>query len=158
MQSAKLNVTCSPMFYSSSAFNLLKVGHLHIQMCHSSSWSHIGFNQSKPIFLPSNKAATAHKKNYSTLSNSVKSLLWTFPTNSLNTLQVWPPFWGNPPICGITKRGSNLVYYVWWLRSTIPIVNSASSTAPNTPAILGSTINAPIRRPVFLRRHNIHWC
>ena len=76
----------------------------------------------------------------------------------------WTPCkWGPPfsvivAICGTTSRGNNPVYYVWWLQSTIPIARLASSTALDTPSILGSTANAPIGRWVFLNKHNIHWC
>ena len=156
MQSAKLNITCSAMFCCSSAFNLLKLGYLSVTLGHSSLCSHTGFNQSKPIFLPSNTAATAHKKNCSTSSNSVNSLLRKLSTNSLNTSQAGPHFLVTSPICGTTRQGSNPVYYVWWLQSTVPTASSAASTAQGTPPILGSTANAPIGRRVFLHRHNIH--
>ena len=72
---------------------LAQGGVLYVTLGHSPSWSYTHFNQSKPIFLPSNAAATTHK-NYSTPSNRVKSLLLKFPTNSLHTSQMGSPFFG----------------------------------------------------------------
>ena len=156
MQSAKLNITCSAMFCCSSAFNLLKLGYLYVTLGHSSLCSHTGFNQSKPIFLPSNTATTAHKKNCSMSSNSVNSLLQKLSMNSLDTSQSGSRFLVTYPICGTTRQGSNPMYYVWWLQSTVPIASSTTSVALGTPPILGSTANAQIGRWIFLCRHNIH--
>ena len=156
MQSAKFNITCSAMLCYRSDFNLLKLGYPSVTLGYSSLCSHTGFNQSKPIFFPSNTAATAHKKNCSMSSNSVNSLLRKLSTNSLNTSQVGSHFLVNSPICGTTRQGSNLVYYVWWLQSTVPIASSAASKAQGTPPILGSITNPPIGRRVFLHRQNIH--
>ena len=82
------------MFYYSSAFNFLKVGYVSVTLSHSSSCSHTGFNQSKPIFIPSNTTATAHKKNCCTSSNSINSLLQKLSKNSLKTSQVGSPLFG----------------------------------------------------------------
>ena len=156
MQSAKLNITYSVMFSCSSAFNLLKVGYVFVMLGHSSLCSHIGFNQLKPIILPSNTVATAHKKNCSMSSNIINTLLHKLSKNSLNALQAESHFSMTSPICGTTRQGSNQVYYTWWLPLTVPIATSTSSTVPNTPPILGSTANALIGIQVFLHRHNIH--
>ena len=97
MQSAKLNITCSAMFCCSFPFNLLKLGYLFVTLGQSSLCSYIGFNQSKPICLPSNTATTTHKKNCSMSSISINSLLWKLSKNSLNTSQAGSPVFGDFP-------------------------------------------------------------
>ena len=54
---------------------------------HSYLLSHTSLNQSKLVFLPSNAAATTHKKNCSTSSNSIKSFSLNVSTKVLNMAQ-----------------------------------------------------------------------
>ena len=63
MQGDKRSFTYSAMSLSTSAFKWLKMGYLSITLGHSRLFSHIGFNQSKSIFLPSNVVSTSHRKN-----------------------------------------------------------------------------------------------
>ena len=79
------------------SLQLSQSGYLFVTLGHSSLCSHTSFNQSKPIFFPSNTVATAHKKNCSTSSNSVNSLLQKLSTNSLNTSQAGSPLFGDFP-------------------------------------------------------------
>ena len=84
MQSNKSCLTWSTRFRSPSNCNWHTFLYFLVTFGHSSLWSQTRANHSKLVFLPSSAAATTHKKNCSTASNSVRSFRLNLLTKVLN--------------------------------------------------------------------------
>ena len=80
MESDKLTLTWSAMFCSTSDIKWCTFLNYLVTFVHSRLFYHIGFNQSKPILLPSNIAATTHRKHCYTSSNNIKSFFLNVST------------------------------------------------------------------------------
>ena len=84
MESDKSTLTCSKMFCHTSEIKWCILLNSLVMFGPSHLFSHIGFNQSKPILLPSNIDAITHRKNCSTSSNSIESFFLNVSTEVLN--------------------------------------------------------------------------